>query len=239
MPFDWPPLVLATVGLGLVIIAARPLAATAERLTTIPWQFYRISVDPRLRRNHALEHATLNVLGERHGKLQVAGSAIAAGFVLRGMIHPASVEAAAREGLARLQAGERALAFHSRCGTSLATAEILTWLVLIGGLISFGRFTPSAVLIAFGLTWLAAPYAGYLIQRFLTTSSDVDGLAIAGLAFRPRSYRLRPESSDGREWWFPGEVIVFVAPAASVARAVKTPAGPQMSLDPEGRWFVR
>jgi len=207
---DWSSIALAMIGLGLVILLRRPLAATAGRLTGIPWQFYRIAVNPRLRRNHALEHATLNVLSRRHGKLRIVGSAVERGFVLRGLVHPASIESAAREGLARLQAGERGLAYHPRCGTSLATAEILTWLVLVGGLVTAGRLTFVWVCTALGLTWLAAPYAGFLIQRFLTTTPEVGDLAIAGLAFRPRSFRRLGELSTGQEGWFPGEVIVFL-----------------------------
>lgn len=35
---------------------------------TIPWQILKIASDKRVRKNHSLEHATVNVLEERYGK---------------------------------------------------------------------------------------------------------------------------------------------------------------------------
>ena len=35
---------------------------------TIPWQIIKIATDQRIRKNHSLEHATINVLEERYGR---------------------------------------------------------------------------------------------------------------------------------------------------------------------------
>lgn len=202
-----PALTLA--GFGLVLLA-RPIFAQAGRLTGIPWQFYRIAVNPRLRRNHALEHATLNVLTERHGLPHLNGAAVESGFVLRGWVNPTEIASAAREGLARLQAGERALAYHPRCGTSLATGELLTWGALVLGVIYAGRFTVGAVLVIIGLSWLLSPLAGWIVQRYLTTSPDVSGLSIRGLTFTPLVLRVRPQAASGPTGTVPGQVVVMV-----------------------------
>jgi len=54
-------------------------------VVTIPWQILKIAVDKRVRKNHSLEHATVNVLEERYGRtLQIGGLAYSNGFSLSG-----------------------------------------------------------------------------------------------------------------------------------------------------------
>jgi hypothetical protein len=201
---------LTVAGLGLLLLV-RPLAVRAGRLTGIPHQFYRIAINPRLRRNHALEHATLNVLTQRHGLPQVNGAAVQGGFVIRGWVNPAEIASAAREGLARLQAGERALAYHRRCGTSLATGDLLISAALMLALFYAGRFTFGAVLTMIGIVWIVSPLAGWLVQRWLTTSADVTGLTIKGMTFTPLPAGTRVRRGvTNPPGTVPGQVIVLV-----------------------------
>ncbi len=200
---------LTLLGLGLVLFA-RPILSQAGRLSGIPSQFYRIAINPALRRNHALEHATLNVLTERHGTPVLNGAAVDAGFVLRGWVNPSEVASAAQEGLHRLQAGETELAYHPRCGTSLATGELLTWSALLLALLYAGRLTVAAFLLIIGISWVLSPFAGKLVQRYLTTTPDARDLTIGGISFTPVTLRPRALAQGGPPGTVPGQVIVFV-----------------------------
>ena len=52
-------------------------------LLTIPGQIWQIATNRRLRANHALEHATINVIEEYYGPQQLAGFAREDGFLSR------------------------------------------------------------------------------------------------------------------------------------------------------------
>jgi len=183
--------------LGLVLLAALifvlgnlvilPLLSAAWSLAgalTAPGQFLSIAADRRLRQNHALEHATLNVLERRLGPQRLAGLARPDGFILRGLADPEAVRLAAAEGLARLKAGESHLALHDRCGTSIATANFVTSVALLGVLLGLGRFSLANVVLAMVLANASGPFLGRLCQRFLTTTPDVGDLYIVGFECR-------------------------------------------------------
>src|SRR3990170_6659874 len=91
----------------------------------------------RVRRNHALEHATISILLSRHGPaVRVLGRAAPDGFYIYGDIPTETLTELAHEGLARLQRGESHLAVSPLCGTNLAVAGILAGLaslLAIGG----------------------------------------------------------------------------------------------------------
>jgi hypothetical protein len=90
----------------------------------------------RVRRNHALEHATLQVLAEKNPRLRMAGYSDPKGFWLLGQIETSAVEEGVREALRRLQGGESQLAIHPHCGTNLVTTGFLAgsfaWLGMLG-----------------------------------------------------------------------------------------------------------
>ena len=77
------------------------------------------------RRNHALEHATLQVLAEKIPQLKAAGYSDPKGFWLIGNIETMQVEEAVSQAAARLQGGERNLAIHPHCGTNLVTTGVM------------------------------------------------------------------------------------------------------------------
>ncbi len=150
----------------------------------------------RVRRNHALEHATLHVLGERQRGLRLMGHASPWGFVIYGNVPTEELLAAAQEGLRRLQRGQRHLAIHPNCGSNLVLAGILA---AVGAFLALGgrakgwrqRLTrlPLACVAATGGILLARP-AGQLVQARLTTQADVGSLHIVEIAWTKQAGRL-------------------------------------------------
>jgi hypothetical protein len=81
----------------------------------------------RIRRNHALEHASINVLSERHKGFSAQGNSTPGGFNLNiyGKITEEDVYDAVEEAFRRLNAGESRLGLHPTCGTVLLTTAAL------------------------------------------------------------------------------------------------------------------
>ena len=77
----------------------------------------------RIRRNHALEHATLSILGRKTAQLSAAGYSDTSGFFIIGNVSTDQLREATTEALHRLQAGEAHLAIHPFCGTNFAAAS--------------------------------------------------------------------------------------------------------------------
>ena len=143
------------------------------------------SIVQRIRRNHALEHATIHVLAAAPLHSSLFGRSDWSGFWLYGDVETAQVEQAAHEALRRLRAGERHLAVHPRCGTILATTGLLSGLAVfatLGLAQPRGRLRwsslPDAILAATAAAILAHPL-GMWIERTITTTADVGELAIA------------------------------------------------------------
>lgn len=142
----------------------------------------------QVRRNHALEHATIHILSGRVPNRPLIGRADRHGFYLYGDIPTDEVERAARDALTRLQAGERELAIHPNCGTNLLTAGTLASL---GALAAFStgpnnrvrdrlaRLPLAISASVFGLI-LAQPL-GAAAQRHITTDGNPQGLSIIGV----------------------------------------------------------
>ena len=84
----------------------------------------------RIRRNHALEHATINVLSQRHKKFSAQGNSTPWGFHLNifGSISEEDVSEAVDEAHTRLNQGEQKLALHPNCGTVLLTSATMATL---------------------------------------------------------------------------------------------------------------
>ncbi|MEE8346500.1 MAG: DUF6391 domain-containing protein, partial [Dehalococcoidia bacterium] len=136
-----------------------------------------------VRRNHALEHATVSILLSRHGPhTRVIGRAAADGFYIYGDIPTEALEEFAQEGLARLQRGESHLAVSPLCGTNLAVAGLMAGLA---SLFAMGRRTrleglPGALMAAM-VAVLAAQPLGRLVQKHVTTSPELDGIRIVSV----------------------------------------------------------
>ena len=82
----------------------------------------------RVRRNHALEHATMHILNEHYRNLRLVTRSSLWGFYVYGDVPTEGVVAAAQEGLRRLRGGQRRMAIHPNCGSNLAVAGTLAGL---------------------------------------------------------------------------------------------------------------
>jgi uncharacterized protein YqhQ len=157
---------------------------------TIPWQIIKIAKEPKTRKNHSLEHATINVLEEIYGRpLRIGGLADANGFSISGpdLPMPYEILAATREGQSRLASGERDLALHPRCGTSIAAANFLFSLVFVIVLICYNHLSFLNAALAFLLSNLLAKPFGLYAQRWFTTSSDVSNVEVLGIEIKTSS----------------------------------------------------
>jgi hypothetical protein len=136
-----------------------------------------------VRRNHALEHATISILLSRHGpQTRVLGRAAPDGFYIYGDVPTEALREFAQEGLARLQRGESHLAVSPLCGTNLAVAGVLAGLAslfAVGGRTRL-QGLPGALMAAM-LAVIAAQPLGRLVQKHLTTSPELDGLRIVSV----------------------------------------------------------
>jgi len=142
-----------------------------------------------LRRNHALEHATITVMLNRLGPMRVVGRASPDGFYVWANVPTDRLREFAGEALARLQKGEAHLAVSPLCGTNLVVAGLLAG---AGSYMaaSMGRkpYGPSgrldglagAVIAALAGVVAAQPL-GRLVQKRYTTSPDLQGFEIVAV----------------------------------------------------------
>ncbi len=138
----------------------------------------------RIRRNHGLEHATLNLLAKSHPGKPYAGHSDGGGFWVVGEIETADLESAVTEAFTRLKAGQSALAVHPQCGTNLLVSGFAAGVAGSAGLIGTGkRFgdklerIPLITLLSV-LALIAAKPLGPILQEKLTTSADPGDLQI-------------------------------------------------------------
>lgn len=142
-----------------------------------------------IRRNHALEHATIAVLANKMGQdIRLVGRATNSGFYLYGEMTEEHVRESTLEALARLRRGEKHLAVSPLCGTNLAVSGILAG---ISSLIALGNRSrieriPN-VLLASMLAMLVAQPLGGLVQKHLTTNPDLSDTEFVGIRQGGRS----------------------------------------------------
>ena len=138
----------------------------------------------RIRRNHAIEHATVSLLMARGIKPPLGGYSTAGGFLIIGGVTLEEVSEAARAALGRLKGGESGLAVSPFCGTNLVTGALLAGAAaaLVMGNSKGKRLQrlPSVGMAAVIATMLARPI-GNALQRRYTTLSDARGVEIDGV----------------------------------------------------------
>lgn len=137
----------------------------------------------KVRRNHALEHATITLMLARQGPMRVIGRASPDGFWVYANVATERLEQFAHEALERLQRGEAGLAVSPLCGTNIAVAGILA-----GGaafLASSSRRSYmdglTRAITAGMFAMLAAQPVGRLVQKHYTTSPDLEGVRIVSV----------------------------------------------------------
>ena len=138
----------------------------------------------RVRRNHAIEHATVSLLMARGTRPPLGGYSTAGGFFIFGRATLEEVSQAAHEALARLRDGESGLAVSPFCGTNLVAGALLAGAAaaLVMGNSRGKRLQrlPVVGVAAVAATMLARP-VGNALQRRYTTLSDARGVEIDGV----------------------------------------------------------
>jgi hypothetical protein len=157
-----------------------------------------------VRRNHALEHATVSLLIGRLGPdIRVVGRASADGFFLYGDIPSELLSHCAQEALTRLQRGEAFWAVTPHCGTNIATTGVLAGLSTLAVTAGEGQKdrVSRAILVSMLAVVVAQPL-GRMIQRHLTTSPDLIGTEIVSIEPRGNGkfykVRTRRQALSGR-----------------------------------------
>lgn len=145
-----------------------------------------------VRRNHALEHATIKVLAERIPTLRMAGYSDVSGFWLLGAVQIEDVQAAVGEALARLEGGEHSLAIHPNCGTNFVAAGFLAGTLAWLGMLGSGRKLRDQLerlplvmtLVTLGL--MAAQPLGPFLQANVTTAAAPRGMQVVSISRQMR-----------------------------------------------------
>lgn len=147
-----------------------------------------------LRRNHALEHATIAVMMERDPGRKFNGFSTDEGFFVQGVRSLEEVDSAAREALKRLRSGESKLAIHRNCGTTIVAANLLAaifFLAALGvGLYLGGNALYALILLGVVLSFALRVPLSLLLQRFVTTDSDLTNAEVGWVEpARPQDLR--------------------------------------------------
>ncbi|GAC1319475.1 MAG: DUF6391 domain-containing protein [Chloroflexota bacterium] len=133
----------------------------------------------RVRRNHALEHASITVITERFPHVFLRGRSNSHGFYIFGEIGTDELRSAIVEAARRLRHGEEELAIHPRCGTNLAVAAILTGLsATLASQLKPRQNRFSYAILASLASLMVAPQVGTETQRHMTTLADLGDLQV-------------------------------------------------------------
>lgn len=142
----------------------------------------------RTRRNHGLEHATLNLMAKTHPGKAFAGHSDGNGFWILGEISSEELTQIVETALNKLRAGQGELAIHKNCGTNLLVSGFAAGLAGAAGLVGAGNRTrdkveriPLITLLGAAALLLSRPLGPYL-QREVTVNPDPGSLQITDLS---------------------------------------------------------
>jgi uncharacterized protein DUF6391 len=145
-----------------------------------------------VRRNHALEHATVTLLLSKLGPdIRLVGRATGDGFLLFGDVPTEALRECVTDALARLKKGEGYWAVTPLCGTNLVSAGVLaslsTMAVIRGAEKSGKKDRLPNVLLAGVIGVTVAQPLGRLLQKHITTSPDLQDTEIIDIEARSPS----------------------------------------------------
>lgn len=163
-------------------------------------KFPYVSILTRIRRNHALEHATIHVLSERFPKVATAGRSDSRGFIIYANLPRENIEECVHVALERLRAGEKHLAVHPNCGTNLLTKGIMSGTAAFFSMQGSDdrqsklERLPLAIMGAIAGIIIAQPL-GMHVQKHLTTDPEPGTLKILSVeplrTGKAKMYRVR------------------------------------------------
>jgi len=137
-----------------------------------------------VRRNHALEHATINLLTRKMPGASLAGYSDWRGFWIFGDVDTEELQITIDEALVKLREGESNLAIHPNCGTNYVTTGFLVgtaaWLGMAGTGSGFRRKLDRwpLVISLVTMTLILSQPLGPLVQARLTTESRPGDLRV-------------------------------------------------------------
>ena len=88
-----------------------------------------------IRRNHAMEHATITLLSRQYTQDQILGWSGPRGFTLYTTLSTQQVIPSVMKALSLLKAGREELRVHANCGTNLVATALLTTLATTIGML--------------------------------------------------------------------------------------------------------
>jgi len=136
----------------------------------------------RVRQNHALEHATITILSGIVPNLRISARSNSRGFIIFGDVDLGQLRRALNEALSRLQAGESQLAIHPNCGTNLVVGfTLLTFGTLLGMTSSRARTRVASTALSSVAGLVAARPLGELVQKYVTTLPDLEGVYVTDI----------------------------------------------------------
>ena len=159
-------------------------------LFVYPRQLRNLFGNRVLRRNHALEHATIAVMMEKEPGRKFNGFSTDDGFLVQGVRSIGEVDSAAREALRRVRSGEKKLAIHRNCGTTIVAANLLAavfFLAALGVGLYMGWDIYLLILGGIVLSLLLRVPLSLFLQRFVTTNADLSNAEVGWVEHvRPR-----------------------------------------------------
>ena len=152
----------------------------------------------RVRRNHGLEHATVALMLAHQGPMRIVGRSDHDGFYIYAKMDTERLRHYAEEALVRLQRGEEHLAVSPMCGTNIVVAGVLA------GFTSYlalrradGRVDGlTRAILASLMSVIASQPLGRLVQKYATTSAELDGVRITSVdRLSDRLHKVRTASA--------------------------------------------
>ena len=138
----------------------------------------------RVRRNHALEHATVTLMLEEGVRGPLGGYSTPWGFFIVGDLSTEQLARIVDDALFSLNMGRSEMAISPHCGTNMAVAALFSGVLtrLILGRSRQGRWKRlPLVLGAVVVGALLSKPVGNALQRRFTTLSEMDGLEIVSI----------------------------------------------------------
>jgi len=137
-----------------------------------------------IRRNHGLEHATMNLLAAEYPHGSFAGHSDSKGFWIVGDVSTDKLLEVVQNALRRMKSGEKSLAIHANCGTNYVTAGLIAgsiaWLATLRNTNKFSKKLdrwPLLVMIITGALIAAQPL-GPKVQEHISTSGQPGNLVV-------------------------------------------------------------
>ena len=179
----------------LVFLVVRAFGITFQDILFVfrsPGSVLGLFFNEELKRNHSLEHATLNILQEKDEKPRgISGSSNNEGFIINGVGDTEEVREAAVEAIKRMSQGEPDLVVHRGCGSTKIVLGLIGSLIALGVAIIFLRFyfvRFQVALLIIPLCVFVGILAGYILtglfQRYLTTSRNTDDILIDSVEYK-------------------------------------------------------